>query len=60
MGRRRIGGVAAMALSSLAHQGGPSSPLPEGWETLVDDKSGKAYFCNRATKESRWDPPKAD
>jgi hypothetical protein len=31
--------------------------LPKGWERIVDPASGRAYYCNRSTQQSRWDPP---
>ncbi|CAK0814756.1 unnamed protein product [Prorocentrum cordatum] len=39
--------------------GGPggSPPLPQGWEQAPDPKSGKPYYFNRATGETRWEPP---
>lgn len=37
----------------------PSSDLPPGWESAVDAKSGKTYWFNRSTGETRWTPPKA-
>merc|ERR1712151_542385 len=33
--------------------------LPPGWETATDPSSGKMYFFNRSTNETRWDPPPA-
>jgi cold shock CspA family protein len=33
--------------------------LPHGWETAQDPSSGKTYFFNRTTNETRWDPPRA-
>ena len=31
--------------------------LPPGWEKLVDESSGEAYYYNESTEESSWDPP---
>mmetsp|Transcript_24172 Transcript_24172/g.39407 ORF Transcript_24172/g.39407 Transcript_24172/m.39407 type:complete len:314 (+) Transcript_24172:30-971(+) len=31
--------------------------LPQGWEEAKDPASGKAYYFNRSTGETRWDPP---
>merc|ERR1712039_1123710 len=36
-----------------------ATPLPPGWESTTDPASGKPYFFNRATNETRWDPPPA-
>merc|ERR1712232_684718 len=36
--------------------GGPSG-LPAGWEAANDPSSGKQYYFNRATGETKWDHP---
>eukprot|EP00931_Biecheleriopsis_adriatica_P064796 TRINITY_DN3948_c1_g1_i4.p1 TRINITY_DN3948_c1_g1~~TRINITY_DN3948_c1_g1_i4.p1 ORF type:complete len:356 (-),score=66.25 TRINITY_DN3948_c1_g1_i4:555-1622(-) len=33
--------------------------LPAGWESAPDPASGKTYYFNRATNETRWEPPVA-
>ena len=37
----------------------PSS-LPEVWREVVDKKSGRTYYYNKETKETRWTNPAAD
>ena len=36
-----------------------SSPsfLPHGWVEATDPKSGRKYYANPTTRETRWDPP---
>lgn len=36
-----------------------SSPsfLPPGWVEATDPKSGRKYYANPTTRETRWDPP---
>jgi len=34
-----------------------SPALPAGWETAADPSSGKTYYFNRATGETKWEPP---
>ena len=31
--------------------------FPPGWEAAIDPQSGRKYFANRSTQETRWDPP---
>ena len=31
--------------------------LPPGWEEAIDPSSGRKYYANRSTQETRWDPP---
>lgn len=31
--------------------------LPPGWMQATDPASGRIYYCNPTTKETRWDPP---
>ena len=31
--------------------------LPPGWERAVDPRTGKTYYANRSTRETRWTPP---
>ena len=31
--------------------------LPPGWRRYVSTSTGKPYFYNKATKETRWEPP---
>jgi hypothetical protein len=38
----------------------PDPPPLVGWEQALDPESGKYYYCNRATGESRWTPPVAN
>ncbi|CAE7555763.1 ITCH [Symbiodinium natans] len=38
---------------------GGAGPLPPGWEQVTDPSSGRPYYCNRTTNETRWDPPPA-
>lgn len=33
--------------------------LPAGWEQTADPATGKQYYFNRASGETRWDPPTA-
>jgi len=35
----------------------PSPALPPNWEQLTEPASGKPYFFNHSTCESRWTPP---
>lgn len=35
----------------------PAVTLPPGWEQTNDPTSGKPYYFNRATSETRWEPP---
>merc|ERR1711920_1212716 len=37
--------------------GGAPGALPPGWETANHPSSGKTYYFNRGTNETRWDPP---
>lgn len=37
----------------------PEAPLPPGWESTIDNLSGKTYYFNRATGESSWEAPGA-
>ena len=42
---------------------GPSHappPLPEGWIAQWDPQSGKYYFVELATRETRWEAPSAE
>jgi hypothetical protein len=40
---------------------GAAPPQPqELWRAVVDKKSGKTYYYNRDTKETRWTNPAAD
>jgi hypothetical protein len=32
-------------------------PLPPGWVEAKDPSSGKAYFCNPQTRETKWERP---
>jgi len=32
-------------------------PLPPGWVEAKDPSSGKVYFCNPQTRETRWERP---
>ena len=32
-------------------------PLPPGWVQATDPNSGRIYYANPLTKETRWDPP---
>ena len=31
--------------------------LPPGWMQIRDEASGRFYYCNPQTRETRWDPP---
>jgi len=35
----------------------PAARLPEGWESAPDPSTGKPYYFNRASGETRWDAP---
>ena len=35
----------------------PAEALPAGWTSAVDPASGKTYYIDKATKESRWEKP---
>jgi hypothetical protein len=35
----------------------PSVILPHGWMQATDPASGRIYYCNPTSKETRWDPP---
>jgi len=39
--------------------GGAPGGLPPGWEVANDPSTGKPYYFNRATNETRWEPPQA-
>lgn len=43
----------------LAKSMNPGDLLPEGWEEKVDGHSGRAYYENKETHETTWDPPKS-
>jgi len=49
----------AAALAASPGKGGvPSKPgLPPGWDSTVDPNSGKTYWFNRSTGETRWTAP---
>jgi hypothetical protein len=32
-------------------------PVSDSWETIVDEKSGKTYYLNKATNDTSWDKP---
>jgi SET domain-containing protein len=34
-----------------------ADPLPDGWESTLDDASGQTYYFNRELGLSRWDRP---
>ena len=36
---------------------GTSLPLPEGWIILRDPQSGKIFYSNKDTMQSRWNHP---
>lgn len=46
----------AAALAASPAKGGAAG-LPPGWDSTVDAKSGKTYWFNRSTGETRWTPP---
>eukprot|EP01043_Picozoa_sp_COSAG02_P011476 COSAG02_NODE_422_length_22587_cov_10.209089_20_plen_385_part_00 len=48
----------AAALASSSAAGGASKPgLPPGWDSTTDPNSGKTYWFNRSTGETRWTAP---
>ena len=60
----RAGGLAAAALRGV--QGGgasaappPAAQLPEGWQSFVDDRTGKTYYYNSELNQTSWAPPSA-
>ncbi|CAJ1355018.1 unnamed protein product [Effrenium voratum] len=42
---------------ALGAGGGAIGGLPPGWEQTTDPGSGKVYYFNRGTGETRWEPP---
>merc|ERR1712127_631818 len=36
-----------------------AASLPAGWESASDPSSGKPYYYNRATGETKWETPTA-
>ena len=49
----RSGGVAE---AGKANSGGATT-LPAGWEEVIDDCSGQAYYWQRSTGHTSWVPP---
>lgn len=45
-------------MENHAQQGAPA-PLPEGWTSTVDRNTGKTYYYNIHTRETRWTVPTA-
>jgi len=48
--------VAAMPMPTFAAE---TPTLPAGWESAADPSSGKPYYFNRATGETKWEIPTA-
>lgn len=44
-------------MNNINTTGFPPPPLQPGWETAIDPVSGRQYFANRVSGETRWDPP---
>lgn len=50
----------ALTASALFFRGkppAPPEPLEGEWKKAVDPSSGRIYYWNTATRESRWTPP---
>lgn len=45
---------------SLPDSANKPSPLPSGWEEVMDVKSRKTYYWNRVTNETTWTRPPPD
>merc|ERR1719160_289752 len=46
---------APMPMPVMAPMPAAAAPaLPPGWESTLDPSSGKTYYFNRATNETRW------
>ena len=37
-----------------------AAELPPGWQAVVDPTSGRTYYINSSTRETKWDMPKAN
>merc|ERR1712205_209738 len=45
------------ATASTSVPSASTSSLPAGWESAQDPSSGKMYYFNRSSGETKWDPP---
>jgi len=44
----------------LEEDGSAADPLPQDWEEARDPQTGRTYYQNSVTKETRWERPSAD
>ena len=44
------------AMDSVLHANdAPKKKLPKGWRQATDPKTGRVYFWNKVTKETKWE-----
>jgi len=46
-------------IKQLTRRGTSDNPLPAGWRSLTDERTGKTYYWNTATHEVTWKRPEA-
>merc|ERR1711957_264203 len=51
--------MAPCGARAAPYGGAPGGALPPGWDQANDPASGKTYYFNRATGETKWEPPVA-